>query len=37
MPENTLIEQIPVGDYQVNTYLVACPETNEGVLNRLKD
>lgn len=32
MPENIVIEQIPVGDYQVNTYLVACPETKEGVL-----
>jgi hydroxyacylglutathione hydrolase len=30
--DNTIIEQIPVGDYQVNTYLVACPETKEGVL-----
>ena len=27
-----IIERIPVGGYQVNTYLVACAETKEGVL-----
>ncbi len=30
--ENIIIEQIPVGDYQVNTYLVVCTKTKEGVL-----
>ncbi len=27
-----IIKQIPVGEYRVNTYLVACPETNHGVI-----
>ncbi len=28
----TIIERIPCGDYQVNTYLVACAATRQGVI-----
>ncbi|MFO8084228.1 MAG: MBL fold metallo-hydrolase [Desulfobacterales bacterium] len=27
-----MIEQIPVGDYHVNTYLLSCADTGEGVI-----
>lgn len=30
--DKCIIERIPVGNYQVNTYLVVCSETKEGVL-----
>ena len=32
MAEKLIVKQIPLGPYQVFTYLVACPRTREGVV-----
>lgn len=32
MKDNIIIKQIPVGPFQVMTYLVACPQTREAVI-----
>jgi glyoxylase-like metal-dependent hydrolase (beta-lactamase superfamily II) len=32
MPDPVIIERLVIGEYGVNTYIVACPETSEGVI-----